>query len=1002
MILFLILITTVLAIVRQYGLEYYVGLLIGLPTEVWVGITAVLVLVKLYLALSKLIPPIRAFIAKVERLSNVSNVSSLTPAPKEIGKPKRFSTSCRTGSPNNIDSINPPKIGLQKKGVKSPLKKLNLSTLNFNTDAANAMIAVKGGTPLVKVFLRLLTPMGFSVTRARVRATVVVLRKFYSIYKGQGHKGLIMFLKANAVLLQQSLGGHMIKDCGQLGPRVSRTNVGMPRLILSQDRELIRAGNTDLMRYYLTLLNLYRILDMKGVLKLSTITSPFGGIYKDVSDILALLPSFVAALKLSDILGPSQKERNEMIERYGLFASKMMPSPEKAAINWLNARYEELSAVPIKRSAPGTKRAQGLEPAIEISSHPIALIRAAITLRYTSIWKHFSVFLQKLPYRNPIRVAFEQCSGLGEVFKPLPSLGKLGVKKEAAGKVRVFAMVDAWTQWSLEPIHLMYFKILGTIKQDGTFDQLKPLRKASGWKSAYSLDLSAATDRLPLFVQESLLASLTHSNELASAWAGLLTDRTYWLANTEFSVFQGFKYAVGQPMGALSSWASLALTHHFIVQASAWRCGVVPVGAWYKDYAILGDDLVIGDRKVAEEYLRVLSILGVQCGLHKSVLSNGNVVIEFAKRTFYKGVDVSPLPLTEYVSAISSLGAMREYVQKYKLSLVTLLKTFGFGYRVLGGLNKPFGKLNSKVKSLILALNVPLTAEEATEFFAIGRPSFGLSPGDAKAVAMEFMTIESRAMAKILVQRWSSVMNDVRCFWNFGDQFKALLGQTHLNVLVDKYVEETVSTEYPQKPGNVIRTESIHPGVRPTIVKEPPIYGPAELKEVGLGWLIVSGDTVLVPYRDKSLYSVEKSIDPNLLPWREINKALATLVDMVILPSRRKVLDELEPTIAAIQAGAKVPVDLAFETVYIWFLGLSRDAAKVAISSLSLTRDSSTARGVDPVSIRLWKRWSALIQGSKFTKVLPLHPENRELPPHLGAKDTFIGGITIKSSDEDL
>lgn len=25
-------------------------------------------------------------------------------------------------------------------------------------------------------------------------------------------------------------------------------------------------------------------------------------------------------------------------------------------------------------------------------------------------------------------------------------------------------------------------------------------------------------------------------------------------------------YAVGQPMGALSSWAMLALTHHFIVQ----------------------------------------------------------------------------------------------------------------------------------------------------------------------------------------------------------------------------------------------------------------------------------------------------------------------------------------------------------------------------------------------------------------------------------------------------
>lgn len=29
---------------------------------------------------------------------------------------------------------------------------------------------------------------------------------------------------------------------------------------------------------------------------------------------------------------------------------------------------------------------------------------------------------------------------------------------------------------------------------------------------------------------------------------------------------QGFYYSVGQPMGALSSWAMLALTHHLIVQ----------------------------------------------------------------------------------------------------------------------------------------------------------------------------------------------------------------------------------------------------------------------------------------------------------------------------------------------------------------------------------------------------------------------------------------------------
>jgi len=31
------------------------------------------------------------------------------------------------------------------------------------------------------------------------------------------------------------------------------------------------------------------------------------------------------------------------------------------------------------------------------------------------------------------------------------------------------------------------------------------------------------------------------------------------------------RYAVGQPMGALSSWAMLNLTHHMMMQYCSWR-----------------------------------------------------------------------------------------------------------------------------------------------------------------------------------------------------------------------------------------------------------------------------------------------------------------------------------------------------------------------------------------------------------------------------------------------
>jgi hypothetical protein len=90
------------------------------------------------------------------------------------------------------------------------------------------------------------------------------------------------------------------------------------------------------------------------------------------------------------------------------------------------------------------------------------------------------------------------------------SLGRLAYKEEP-GKVRVFAMVDCVTQWLLNPLHKALFKVLRGIAEDGTFNQEAAVaqvqKKLLGRKSQYvaSLDLSAATDRLPLFLQVQLL-----------------------------------------------------------------------------------------------------------------------------------------------------------------------------------------------------------------------------------------------------------------------------------------------------------------------------------------------------------------------------------------------------------------------------------------------------------------------------------------------------------------
>jgi hypothetical protein len=221
------------------------------------------------------------------------------------------------------------------------------------------------------------------------------------------------------------------------------------------------------------------------------------------------------------------------------------------------------------------------------------------------------------------------------------TLGRLGLKEEPAGKIRVFAIVDCWTQWLFYPLHRAIFVLLSFIEQDGTFDQSKPIHtllnemEKQKLTNTFCYDLSAATDRLPAALQVRLL-SFFLGDAMANAWIGLLTMRGYQLPKDKTipgADGSTLYYGTGQPMGALTSWAMLALTHHCIVQWSWWRVVTQrKLGyTWFTLYAILGDDIVIADKAVAREYLNIMEELGVGIGLAKSLISSSKT-IEFAKR----------------------------------------------------------------------------------------------------------------------------------------------------------------------------------------------------------------------------------------------------------------------------------------------------------------------------------------------------------------------------------
>jgi hypothetical protein len=98
-------------------------------------------------------------------------------------------------------------------------------------------------------------------------------------------------------------------------------------------------------------------------------------------------------------------------------------------------------------------------------------------------------------------------------------------------------------------------------------------------------------------------------------------------------------------MGAYSSWAAFAVSHHAIVRVAAVRAGLT---AHYSAYALLGDDIVLTNDAVAQQYLAILAELGVSISMQKSHVSIDTY--EFAKRWVHRGEEMTGAPISEVYS----------------------------------------------------------------------------------------------------------------------------------------------------------------------------------------------------------------------------------------------------------------------------------------------------------------------------------------------------------------
>jgi hypothetical protein len=489
-----------------------------------------------------------------------------------------------------------------------------------------------------------------------------------------GTQYTIKYLKASKLYITRYISGSPLKEHNSA--RVAITKDYFPSKFLFL-KELIDSGSIDNKRYVLSLLTISRSIIPKAKelpkADYSTITDPYKG--KDYTIPKTFIEDWVWERNLHSRL-PKWDMSNHYISNksspfgkatqsalFGLFC--FIQTSHTILENWIGLigenKYKDLFEDTIKM-----------------------------------VWKDHRTFI------STNRIAE----------------GKLSIVKDPELKMRVIAMVDYYSQFLLRPIHNDLLRLLKKLKCDRTYtqDPRHTWGKTMG-NSFWSLDLSAATDRFPIKLQEKLIGVIYKNTEFASAWNKILTQRNYMTPEGN-----QLRYSVGQPMGAYSSWAAFTITHHLVVAWAAHLCGLNK----FDKYIILGDDIVINNDKVARKYISIMTRLGVDISKSKTHVSKNTY--EFAKRWIQHKVEITGLPVRGITNNIDNLTTIITNVVEYiyKVKPATKLSTKEILIRTLKNIkvNNRFysiNKLKYLIESVVLVIRYNkemVTYEEIRNYFS--------------------------------------------------------------------------------------------------------------------------------------------------------------------------------------------------------------------------------------------------------------------------------------------
>jgi len=208
---------------------------------------------------------------------------------------------------------------------------------------------------------------------------------------------------------------------------------------------------------------------------------------------------------------------------------------------------------------------------------------------------------------------FSDSAGLDDISHEPMAAGEVHFLQEPGYKLRSIASPYRLFQVASQPLKDDLGQLVRTLDWDCTHDQGKAthfVQKALGTKDiVYSVDLSSATDYFPYELQQMVLETIYGKD---NSYVSLFRDvsRANWHSELGEIVWKR-----GQPLGFNPSFFTFTLTHGLLLLT-------LNGGKHDNEFFVLGDDVVILNKKLYEKYTSWLSAMGCPYAMDKTLVSN--------------------------------------------------------------------------------------------------------------------------------------------------------------------------------------------------------------------------------------------------------------------------------------------------------------------------------------------------------------------------------------------